>query len=512
MLRRDFLEFVRCTALAAAIPNDWRVRFRPRFVDDPFGLGVASGDPTSNSVILWTRLAPRPLDPDGGVGGTRPVVSWELAADEGFGSILQRGRATAAPELGHSIHVDVQGLDPNRWYFYRFMSGDAVSAIGRTRTAPPDGATQPLRLGVASCQHYEQGLFTAYRHMAVEELDMIAHLGDYIYEYGPAEGQVRRHSAAEILGLPDYRVRYAQYKSDEHLRAAHQRCPWIVTWDDHEVDNNYAGLIGENRMESEEQMRARRAAAYQAWWENQPVRVPRVRSWSDLTIRRGFKWGELAHIWVLDTRQYRSDQACDDGNREVPCAEWSDPSRTMMGNAQEGWLTAGLAANRASWQVLAQQVMVAPYDGLEGPKQRVSMDQWSGYPVARDRLLRTIGQSAPNRTVVLTGDIHSNWVNELRSSFSRSGAPTVAAEFVGTSISSGGDGVDRYPTVNDRAMAENPHLKWQNARRGYMTCTVTPEEWLTAYRTVPFVSRPDAPISTATTWRLERGRPGILAV
>jgi alkaline phosphatase D len=512
MQRRDFLELVRYAAFAAAIPNDWRVRFRPRFADDPFSLGVASGDPTPTGVMLWTRLAPRPLDPDGGMGGVRAVVSWELAADEGFSNVVQRGRATAAPELGHSVHTEVQGLEADRWYFYRFTAGEAASPIGRTRTAPASAATTPLRLGVVSCQQFEDGYYTAYQHMAREELDLVSHLGDYIYEYGPSEGRPRRHATAEVISLSDYRVRYAQYKSDQHLREAHRRYPWIVTWDDHEVDNNYAGLVGENQMESEEEMRARRAAAYQAWWENQPVKVARARSWADLTIRRWFAWGAMARIWVLDTRQYRSDQACGDGVRSVPCGDWNDPARTMMGAAQEGWLAQGLASDRSRWQIVAQQVMMAPFDGSPGAERQVSMDQWSGYPVARDRLLNTIAQTAPNRTVVLTGDIHSNWVNELRSSFSRPGSPTIAAEFVGSSITSGGDGADRSVAVNDRTLPENPHVKWQNSRRGYFTCEVGAEEWRTSYRTVPYVSRPDAPVATASAWRLERGRAGILPV
>jgi alkaline phosphatase D len=262
-------------------------------------------------------------------------------------------------------------------------------------------------------------------------------------------------------------------------------------------------------MESEEQVRSRRAAGYQAWWEHQPVRVPRARSWADLSITRAFDWGSLARFWVLDGRQYRSDQSCGDGERAVPCGTWADPSRTMLGAAQERWLADGLGASRASWQVLAQQVMVAPFDGQPGAGMRLAMDHWSGYPAARDRLLGAIAQRAPHRTVVLTGDIHSNWVNELRSSFSAPNAPVVAAEFVGTSISSGGDGAERSSYVPDQALAENPHLKWNNARRGYITCAVTPETWRAEYRTVPFVSRPDAPIETASRWRLTRGRAGV---
>jgi alkaline phosphatase D len=254
-------------------------------------------------------------------------------------------------------------------------------------------------------------------------------------------------------------------------------------------------------------MRARRAAAYQAWWEHQPVRVPRARSWADLTITRTLDWGALARVWVLDGRQYRSDQPCGDGDQVVPCGDWADPSRTMLGARQERWLYDGLAASRARWQVLANQVMVAPLDREPGPNVRLPMDQWSGYPAARDRLLGAIAERAPNRTVVITGDIHSHWANELHASFSRPGRPVVAAEFVGTSISSGGDG--NVAAASPAVLAENPHIKWTSGRRGYVTCTVEPNAWTAEYRTVPFVSRPDAPLETPTRWRLTRGRPGL---
>lgn len=509
MQRRTFLDLARMAALAATIPNDWRVRLRPSFADTPFTLGVASGDPTPTGVVLWTRLAPRPLEPDYGMAGVRTAVTWEVSEDDRFTKILATGRATAAPELGHSVHVDVDGLTPDRWYWYRFRSGDAISAVGHTRTAPADGALAPLRFGVVGCQHFEAGLYTAYGHLAGESLDLVTHTGDYIYEYSAAEGRVRRHATNEVRTVEDYRIRYAQYKSDPLLQAAHAACPWILTWDDHEVDNNYAGDVGENGMESVEQMRARRAAGYQAWWENQPVRVPRARSWADLTIRRSLEWGGLARFWVLDTRQYRSDQACGDGNRVVPCGEWADPSRSLMGRAQADWVIDGLGTSRARWQVLAQQVMMAPFDFRPGAEVQVSMDQWSGYPVERDRLLGAIAERAPNRTVVLTGDIHSNWVHELRGSFTKPGARVAAAEFVGTSISSDGDGAERSGNVTAATLAENPHTKWQNARRGYVLHDVTPEGWRADYRTVPYVTRPDAPITTASSWQLTHGRPGI---
>jgi len=507
MNRRDFLANLSCTAaFAATVPNVWRVTNRPRLADDPFQLGVASGDPTATGGVLWTRLAPRPLEPDGGMNGQRVVVAWEVAKDDRFRTIVKQGRATAAPELSYSIHADVDGLAADGWYYYRFRAGDATSPIGRLRTAPVGAATTPLRFAVASCQHYETGLYTAYAHMAREELDLVTHLGDYIYEYGGATGRVRQHVGLKLETLADYRRRYAQYKSDVLLQAAHAHCPWLVTWDDHEVENNYADLISENPSQSPDAMRTRRAAAYQAWWEHQPVRVPRTQRWENLTITRTFDWGALARFWVLDGRQYRSDQPCGDGNQPVPCGNWADPSRTMLGARQEKWLTDGFATSHAQWQVLANQVLVAPTDSDPGPGVRLPMDTWSGYPAARDRLLGSIAQYAPNKAVVLTGDVHSHWVNELHSDFARPDRPVVAAEFVGTSISSGGDGPSA-PTNDPTAI--NPHVKWYANRRGYFRCTVEADKWTSEYRTLPYVSRPDAPIETPTRWRVTRGRAGI---
>ena len=510
MLRRDFLEnLARAAAMCSALPTVWRITHRPSFADDPFQLGVASGDPIADGGVLWTRLAPRPLEPEGGMSGIRTAVRWEVADDEAFGRVVQQGRVTAAPELSYSVHVDVEGLAPDRWYFYRFSSGDAMSPVGRLRTAPPAAATSPLRMGVASCQHYETGHYTALEHMAREELDLVAHLGDYIYEYAETPERVRTHAGLEIRTLDDYRRRYAQYKTDPALQAAHERCPWLVTWDDHEVDNNYAASVGENIMESDEQMRARRAAAYQAWWEHQPVRVPRARSWADLTITRTLDWGTLARIWVLDTRQYRSDQACGDGVDPTPCSDWASPSRSLLGGAQESWLSEGLATSRSRWQVLAQQIMMTPFDNEPGEVSAFSMDTWSGYPAARERLMRSIAERAPNRTVVLTGDIHSHWANELHRDFAPREGAGIGAEFVATSVTSGGDGGETAPWVNDRNLAENPQVRFHSGRRGYMTCTVDSEAWTTEYRTVPYVSRLGAPIETPARFRVVNGQPGL---
>lgn len=515
MDRRLFLsDLTRYAALCAVVPNVWRVTSHPRFADNPFALGVASGDPTATGGVLWTRLAPRPFEPDGGMEGTRVVVNWEVADDDAFTKVVQKGRATAAPELSYSVHADVTGLQPDRWYFYRFTTGTganaAQSAVGRFRTAPADGAMTPLALAFMSCQRYDQGLFTAFDHLSQEpNLDLAVHLGDYIYEYASPSTAVRKHQGLEIRTLDDYRRRYAQYKTDPMLQAAHVRCPWLVIWDDHEVDNNYAGLNGENGMESVDQMRTRRAAAYQAWWEHQPVRVPRAQSWADLTITRSINWGALARFWMLDTRQYRDVQACG-GATSALCPEALDPKRGLLGAPQEKWLVDGLGASRSHWQVLANQVMMAPYDSAPGDEYRVSMDQWSGYPIARDRLLGEIARRAPNRTVVITGDIHSNWVNELHADFKRPDRPVVGAEFVGTSIASGGDGNAVTSARIDAMKKDNPHLRWFENRRGYVRARIDETAWSVDYRSVPFVEKPGAPIVTASSWRVEHGKPGIL--
>lgn len=509
MHRRRFLsDLTKAAALCAAVPNSWQITWHPTFADDPFALGVASGDPTPTGAVIWTRLAPRPFEPEGGMPGNRPIVDWEVADDEQFTRIVRKGRYTAAPELSYSVHVDVEGLEADRWYFYRFRSGGAVSPIGRMRTSPADGAMTPLRFGMVSCQNYEQGLYTAYQHLAQERCDLITHLGDYIYEYSARAGAIRPHQGFEIRSLDQYRTRYAQYKLDPLLQAAHALCPWLVTWDDHEVDNNYADAVGENVMESSEQMRARRAAAYQAWWEHQPVRVPRAKSWADLTIRRSTSWGALARVWMLDTRQYRDDQACGDGTQQVPCGEWENPARSILGAEQERWLHEGLGASKSRWQVIGQQVPVASFDNLAGPGQALYMDGWGGYPASQRRLMQAIAERAPNRTVVLTGDVHANFVNELTRIPDRRESPVVAAEFIGTSISSGGDGSATWQGAAELA-GDNPQVKWHSARRGYVMHEVTPSAWSATYREVPYVEKAGAPVSTAGQWRVEHGKAGI---
>jgi alkaline phosphatase D len=500
--RRAFLLGGLALAGAGALT---RVQARPRWDATPFSLGVASGDPAHDGVVLWTRLAPDPLN-GGGMSAESVDVRWEVADDDAMRHVVKHGRATAAAAWAHSVHVEVDGLKAHRPYWYRFNTGEAASPIGRTRTLPkPGDEADRLRFAFASCQHYETGLFTAYRHMAAEDLDVVFHLGDYIYEGPGRDGQVRKHGGPEIMTLQDYRNRYAQYKLDRDLQAAHAAFPWIVTADDHEVDNNYAGATSEND-DPRDAFLLRRAAAYQAYYEHMPLRRRSVPMGPAIQLYRQFTYGRLASFFVLDTRQFRTNQACGDGLK-APCPGQADPAATILGAAQEQWLFEALARSKGHWNVLPQQVMMAKVDQSPGPEERYSMDQWSGYDAGRTRLLEFFASRRPSNPVVLTGDIHSNWVNDLKVDFRNADLPAVATEFVGTSITSGGDGVDQTPRMKD-VLTENPFVRFQNSQRGYVSCAVTPKTWHADYQLVDFVSRPDAPRKTRASFRIADGRAG----
>lgn len=474
--------------------------------DYPFQLGVASGDPSPDGFVLWTRLAPDPAT-GGGMPSQDVQVDWQVASDENMSRVIHQGSATASPQLAHSVHVEIDGLEPDRWYWYQFKAGSEVSPRGRTRTAPPaQQMPSRLRFAFASCQHFEQGLFTAYEHMAREDLDLVIHLGDYIYEGAGIDGRVRKHDGGELYTLENYRNRYAQYKADKNLQEAHAAFPWIVTWDDHEVDNNYANDISEQPNVTPERFLKRRADAYQAYYEHMPLRRRSLPSGPNLPLYRRLSFGRLAQFSVLDTRQYRTDQPCGEG-RKPPCDEVYDPQATLLGAEQEEWLRNGLLQSNARWNVLAQQVMMARVDRQPGEEIRYQMDQWPGYEANRRRVLQFLGDNRIANPVVLTGDIHSNWVNDLKVNFDEPDGPTVATELVGTSISSGADGAQTRSDT-EQVLAENPFVKFYNSERGYVRCEVTPEEWRADYRVVEYVSRPGAPSLTRASFLLEDGRPG----
>lgn len=469
-----------------------------------FTLGVASGDPVHNGVVLWTRLAPDPLA-GGGMPPADVPVRWEVATDDAFRHVVRRGTATASPEHAHSVHVDVVGLRPDAWYHYRFIAEGEESPVGRARTAPPPGRGDRLRFLFASCQNWEQGFWPAWGHAATEDADLVVHLGDYIYEGGRSSTALRPHDGPEVTTLEAYRNRYALYKGDPALQAAHAACPFVVTWDDHETENNYAGLVPENPAEAAE-FATRRAAAYKAWWEHQPVRMP-APTGPDLRIHRTVDWGRLVRFHVLDGRQYRSDQPCgQDSDLGPSCAERTAPDRTMLGAEQEAWLGDSLRRSHARWDVLANQVIMTSMP-LAGALY--NLDQWDGYAAARTRLFDQLRAARVENPVVITGDIHAGGVADLVDELP-DGTPSteaVGTELVGTSISS------RFPEdlapVAEQLIGDLAHVRWVDVRhRGYTRCDVDRDHLVAAYRQVASVESPESPISTGATFTITSGIPG----
>jgi alkaline phosphatase D len=484
---------------------------RVRFNANPFSVGVASGDPTARGVVLWTRLAPKPLEPGGGLEDDIIEVAWEVAHDEDMRNVVSRGTAVATPQLGHSLHVEVDNLESDRWYWYRFRAGDAESPVARTRTMPASDASPPeLRFAVASCQNFEAGLYTAYEHMAKEKLDLVIHLGDYIYENEGEDGRVRKHVGKEINSLEDYRIRHAQYKSDPLLQAMHARCPWMVVWDDHEFDNNCANDISEEEGVDAIDFLARRANAYQAYYEMMPLRPRSLPRGPDMQLFRKLSFGRLAEFLMLDTRQYRTDQPNGDGGHDIN-DEAMSPRGSMLGNRQFGWLRKSLTESTGTWNVLAQQTMMGMVDLKRGERREFPMDCWPGYAYERIRLMDFIRERRVPNPVVLTGDYHANWVNNLRVDDRKADTPLVATEFVGTSISSDGNGADRLDDW-ETATTENACVQFYNAQRGYVLCTVTPDAWRSDFRIVTDVTRPGAPIATRASYAIHAGTPGAKAV
>lgn len=506
--RRLLLAYGAALASLPFLPACTSAQEGPRFDSDPFTLGVASGDPEATSVVLWTRLAPKPQEPEGGMAPAAVQVAWEVAADEGMKTIVQSGTATAARLLGHSVHVQVDGLEPGRPYWYRFRAGTAESPIGRTQTLPaPTAMPNRLRLAFASCQHYETGLYTAYEQMARDEPDLVFFLGDYIYEGAGRDGQIRKHTGSKLVNLTDYRIRYSQYRSDPLLRAMHARCPWFVTPDDHEVENNYANDISERKGVDPVEFLLQRAAAYQAYYEMMPLRRRSIPRGPDIQLYRKASFGRLAEFLVLDTRQFRTDQPNGDRAADLNAAAL-DPKNTLMGAEQRKWVQSTLSASPATWNVLAQQVMMAMVDTAPGEAHRYSMDQWPGAAAERMALVQFLAERHVANPVVLTGDIHSNWVNELRVDDRRPELPIVAAEFVGTSISSGGKGVDEVRSQRT-LLAENPGVKFHNAQRGYVRCIVTPTAWKSDYVVVDDVTQAGGKVSERASFVVEAGKAGV---
>lgn len=480
----------------------------PAFASYPFTLGVASGMPRPDSVLLWTRLAPAP---DGGMHAAAVELRWEIAEDEAFSRGLRRGTVVARAEHAHSVHVPVTGLRSASNWFYRFIAGDAVSPVGRTRTAPADDApVQRLRLALASCQHYEQGAFVAHREIAARELDLVLFVGDYIYESSNPHLRVRPHEGSVPKTLAAYRSRHATYKLDADLRAAHAAHPWLVTWDDHEVENDYADDRGQGD-EPPHEFLLRRAAAYKAWFEHMPVAPAMAPQGAAARIHERFGWGQLAELWTLDGRQYRSPQACADAGRgggrsSTGCAELDDATRSLFGAAQERWLADGLAASTRQWKLLGQASQISP-SAVDTPTgRRLHTDGWDGYPRARERLLEAIAAPRLADVLCLGGDVHRHVAADLRLRPNDARSPVLASEFVATSVTSRGASEASMALMR----ASNPDV--HHARgdaRGYALIEVTPAAASCDFRATPFPAQADARLSTQARFVVAAGRAGV---
>lgn len=471
-----------------------------------FSLGVASGDPLPDRVMLWTRLASDPLSPDGGAPSGEVEVAFDVATDEDFSDLVASGVAVAKPELGHALHVDVSGLEADTWYHYRFRAGGQTSQKGRTRTFPePDSSPDALKFVFASCQDYQWGHYGAWAHVAAENgLDAVVFLGDYIYEMNLGDLSPDLSGARVWAGPPptdveSYRRRYAQTKSDPQLQAAHAVAPWIVTWDDHEVSNNYAGDVGQADMD-DPASRDRRVAAYQAWYEHTPVRIdPAPLDFEQLDIHRDFTFGDLATFWVIETRQHADVPACrTDGSLvsdEGPaCAELDDPERSNLGEEQEQWLAEGLSSSETKWNLLANPIMLAGLNLGTPEDPVVTRDAWDGYPESRRRLLDVVEQSDVSNPVVVTGDWHASFVLDVAA---EPGGPTIMPEFLISSIST-----VLFPTdYRDN----NPHVRYFVAEHGYAVVSVTSDDLRCDFKYVTDVWDPATPISHTDSWRLMAG-------
>jgi len=473
-----------------------------------FTLGVASGDPLPDGIVLWTRLAPRPTE-GGGMPDHAVTVQWQVADDPLFRRLRCHGAAAARPELAHSVHVEVRGLSPDTVYYYRFRAGGQISRVGRTRTAPAAGAApRNLRFAFASCQDWQSGYYSAYRHMAREDLDFVAFLGDYIYENARNPRTIRHYEGTgEPYTLYEYRNRHATHKTDPDLQAAHAAFGWIVTLDDHEVDNDWADMTPQDPdLQSRAAFRARRIAAFRAYYEHMPLRRASLPHGPDMQLYRRVRFGSLAEMHVLDTRQYRSDQP---GN----VRQANNPALTMTGATQERWLVHGLRSSPARWNLLANQVMWAENARTAGLRPKFDFDDWDGYVAQRTRLQRFLGSGYVRNPVILTGDRHSTFVCDLRPDFDDPSTPAVSAEITGTSITSGGDQDQAvFHEEYDPIMRESPHWRYIDNERGYVVCDVTPDTMVSSLRTVDTVWSADATIRTKARFVIEADRPGIAAV
>ncbi|WP_328607048.1 alkaline phosphatase D family protein [Amycolatopsis sp. NBC_00345] len=477
-------------------------------IHDPFQLGIASGDPLPDSVVLWTRLAPAPLNADGfgGMPDATYAVDWELATDENFASVVKSGSVNAVRASAHSVHVEPAGLDPAREYFYRFKTAGYISPVGRTRTAPAAGAAvNQLKYCFTSCQHWEEGWYHSYKGVVRDDPDLVLFLGDYIYE--KPSGRVKSELNPRRLAVPQdtttlalYRARHGQHKTDVDLKAAHALAPWLVVFDDHEVMNNWNGTTSPASA-------ARKTAAFQAFYEHMPIRSTAKPNGASIQLYRQFLWGDLARFHMMDTRQFRSAQVSG-----TACGPYRDTSRTLTGTAQEQWLLKAFETHPATWDFLGQQVFFAQRDGDGKNTTCESPDSWDGYQASRDRITQGwIDRKVPN-PVVLTGDVHRHWAADLRKDYYDHSDPIVGSELVTTSVTSNSDGA---APPNAAWYANNPHVKYCQGERGYVRVTATPAQMLADFVVVSDTSVNDPAklvIKTDKSFVVNAGSKGLQAV
>jgi alkaline phosphatase D len=502
--------FIAASLGSAAVTAPFvQVRGAPvTFAADPFSLGIASGAPREDSVVLWTRLAPWPLE-GGGMADEAVPVDWQVSEDESFSKVVARGSEQAVAALGHSVHAEVGGLRAGRPYWYRFRAGGALSPIGRTRTAPAAGSTpDSLRFAFPSCQMYEQGYFSSYRDMATRDLDLVIHLGDYIYEKSWGANHVRKHEVGIPTTLAEFRDRYALYKLDADLQAAHAAFPWLAIWDDHEVADDYADDRSYTTRDPAQFLRMR-AAAYQAYWEHMPLPARARPKGPSATIYESYRYGQLLDIMLLDDRQYRSQPACVGSGRPttVPdCPERTEEARTMLGAAQEAWLDAAIRSSKARWTVVAQQTLMAELDRGADGAHRFWMDGWDGYPAARRRLLDSIATHKPRNPLVIGGDRHAYFAADLARDPANPTAPPIATEFVGTSITAQGPNAAALA----QALKANPHVKYARSdHRGYPTVELTPARCTVGFEAIDDERQKVSAVRRLATFVVEDGIAGL---
>ncbi len=520
MKRRNFLRAAAGSAAATWLP--WSAAAGESTADDVFRHGVASGDPLPDGFILWTRVS--------GLDRKRVRVRWRVATDPEFSNIVAKGKARTGPERDYTVKVDVRGLEAGQTYFYGFSAAAEDSPTGRTRTLP-GGGLESANFAVVSCSNFPYGYFHVYRDIAEQQdLDAVIHLGDYLYEYGMG-GYATEYAEhlgrmpeppGETVTLADYRARHAQYKADPDSRAMHASLPLIAVWDDHEITNDAWRNGAENHDESEGNWQERVHAAVQAYFEWMPIRGE--ANGVDTRIYREFSYGDLLTLVMLDTRLVGRDaqpDAAGESDPEVIGARMQDPERQLLGSEQEAWLAGTLDRATSTWQVIGQQVLVAPLrtpdleplldldKGSGLPREMLEqlvavsksgppmiLDTWNGYPVARERFLATLARYADN-PVVLTGDMHTSSASNL---VPRGGSAPVAVELMTTSVTSPGLN-DYLPQVRPNAVQEatlefNPPLRYlETSRRGWLAVRLTHERCEAEWHLVDTVHREDYTVS-----------------